>query len=183
MINLFQGKLVRLAAEEPAKTSKLSSHWSRDSEYLRLMDSDPATMWSANKYKSWSEISRDNIMDDEFFFNIRTLKDDKIIGFIGLYNIRWNHGDAEVGIGLGDREVWGFGYGTDSLRLILRFAFTELNLHRVSLGVFEYNPRAIRAYEKAGFREEGLERKRIKRDGSRTDELLMGVLQSEWEWS
>ena len=85
-------------------------------------------------------------------FAIRTLDDDRIIGEIGLDGIRWTHGDCFVGIGLGEREFWGKGYGTDAMKIILRYAFTELNLRRVTLDVFEYNPRGVRSYEKVGFR-------------------------------
>lgn len=66
------------------------------------------------------------------------------------------------------------------MRLALRFAFMELNLHRVTLDVFEYNPRAIRSYEKAGFREEGRRRQLLLRNGRRWDEIEMGILREEW---
>ena len=66
------------------------------------------------------------------------------------------------------------------MRVVLGFAFTELNLHRVSLNVFAYNPRAIRSYEKAGFQHEGRLRKLICRDGQRTDDVWMGILGEEW---
>jgi len=86
---------------------------------------------------------------------IRTLDGDCLIGEIGLDGIKYTHGDAFVGISLGERDFWGKGYGTDAMRVLLRFAFTELNLRRVSLDVFEYNPRAVRSYEKVGFVVEG----------------------------
>ena len=92
----------------------------------------------------------------------------------------WAHGEGWVGIGLGERDYWGNGYGTDAMRLMLRFAFDELNLWRVSLGVFAYNPRAIRSYEKAGFRREGLVRGDCRRDGQRWDSVFMGILRDEW---
>jgi len=57
----------------------------------------------------------------------------------------------------------------------------ELNLHRVSLDVFEYNPRAIRSYEKVGFKHEGRVRQALNRDGRRWDILYMGILREEWE--
>jgi RimJ/RimL family protein N-acetyltransferase len=104
-----------------------------------------------------------------------------LIGFIGLFGIEWNHGNAWVGIGLGERDYWGKGYGTDAMCAILDYAFNELNLYRVTLDVFEYNPRAIRSYEKAGFQLEGRVRKMIHRDGRRWDVLVMGVLRDEWE--
>ena len=59
--------------------------------------------------------------------------------------------------------------------------FNELNLHRVSLDVFEYNPRAIRSYEKVGFVFEGRTRKFLNREGQRWDMIFMGILRSEWE--
>ena len=66
------------------------------------------------------------------------------------------------------------------MRVILRYAFTELNLHRVSLGLFEYNPRALRSYEKAGFKMEGRMRGTLHREGRRWDDLYMGILRTEW---
>ena len=86
-----------------------------------------------------------------------------------------------MGIGIGERDCWGKGYGTDAMRVVLRFAFVELNLHRVGLNVFEYNPRAIRSYEKAGFVEEGRLRGFLHRNNRRWDLIFMGILRDEWE--
>lgn len=115
------------------------------------------------------------------FFSIRTLDDNRLLGDINLDVINnWGSRNSFVGIGINDREDWSKGYGTDAMKLILRFAFTELNLNRVTLTVFEYNPRAIRSYEKAGFRHEGRMRKALLRDGKRWDMLYMGILRTDW---
>jgi RimJ/RimL family protein N-acetyltransferase len=66
------------------------------------------------------------------------------------------------------------------MRLCLQYVFTELCVARVSLGLHEYNPRALRSYEKCGFRFEGRTRKDILREGKRTDTLWMGLLRDEW---
>jgi RimJ/RimL family protein N-acetyltransferase len=66
------------------------------------------------------------------------------------------------------------------MRVILRYAFTEMNLQRITLGVFEYNPRAIRSYEKAGFKVEGILRQYLHREGRYWDEIMMGILREEW---
>jgi RimJ/RimL family protein N-acetyltransferase len=181
--NLFQGELVRLTAEEPELLGKTFSSWDRDSEFRRLLDDEPPCLWSAKKIKEWFE--KDSYEGDEsgISFFIRTLQEDRLIGFIGLWDWdkTWSHGDAEVGIGIGDRTSWGKGYGTDALRVILCYGFTELNLRRITLGVFEYNKRAIRSYEKAGFILEGRQRKALYRDGSRVDIIYMGILREEWQ--
>lgn len=181
MKNLFQGELVRLTAANAERDAQTMASWSRDSEYGRLLDSDPALPKSVKSTQEniarWMETDR----PDGIGFVIRTLADDRLIGFVGLNGIRWKDGDAFIGIGIGEREYWGNGYGTDAMRVILRYAFTELNLHRVSLNVFEYNPRAIRSYEKAGFTIEGRERQVLCRDGRRYDVIGMGILREEWE--
>jgi RimJ/RimL family protein N-acetyltransferase len=66
------------------------------------------------------------------------------------------------------------------MRLMLHYAFTELNLQRITLAVFDYNRRAVRSYEKAGFTYEGRERGFLYRDGERADTLFMGILRDEW---
>ena len=154
----------------------------RDSEFVRLMDSDPARLLSVDKYKEWFEKDMVNEQkNDELFFLIETLSENRPIGLIGLDGIRWTHGDAWVGIGLGERDYWGKGYGSDAMRILLRYAFSELNLHRLSLSVFEYNQRAIRSYQKVGFVDEGRARQFLNRDGQRYDLLFMGILRAEWE--
>jgi RimJ/RimL family protein N-acetyltransferase len=181
VVDLFRGELVRLTAEDPEIAAKSYSRWSRDSEYLRLLDTEEAQVWSPKKFTQWFEKDLEEEPTDAFFFNVRTLEDERLIGFVGLLGIQWIHGDAWVGIGIGERDDWGKGYGTDAMGLILRFAFTELNLQRVTLGVFSYNQRAIRSYEKAGFTEEGHDRESLHRDGQRAGAIYMGVLRSEWE--
>ena len=178
--SLFQGELVRLTMDNPETLAKAFSRWGRDSEYIRLLDGGAERMFSAKIIQSWIEKDFEKDVGQDFFFVIHTLESDHLLGFVSLFGIDWNHGNSWVGIGLGERECWGKGYGTDAMQVVLRYAFTELNLHRVTLGVFEYNPRAIRSYEKAGFVHEGRVRKELLKDGQRWDALEMGILRDEW---
>lgn len=179
--SLFQGKLVRLAIDNPDILAKAFSRWSRDTEYHRLLDGGAIRLFSPKIIQSWIEKDFDKDAGADFFFAIHNLENNLLIGFISLFGIDWNHGNTWVGIGLGEREYWGKGYGTDAMRILLRYAFRELNLHRVTLGVFEYNPRAIRSYEKAGFTHEGRVRKELDKNGKRWDVLEMGILREEWQ--
>jgi RimJ/RimL family protein N-acetyltransferase len=178
--DLFQSNLVRLSAEDPQTMAEAFSRWGGDTEYIRLLDNDPPRTWSVKKWKEWLEKELEKEPPVEFFFTIRVREDDRLIGFVGLFGLDWNQGNAWVGIGLGEREYWGNGYGTEAMRLALGYAFTELNLRRVTLGVFEYNPRARRSYEKAGFKVEGRLRGALNREGRRWDIFEMGILRQEW---
>jgi len=181
MKDLFRGELVRLTAEEPEFGARHEARWQRDSEFRRLADGDPVEMFSEKKIKGWAEkYAEDGFKPERHPFSIRALSDDKLIGFMGLW-LDLIHAEAWVGIGIGEREYWSKGYGTDAMKLAVQFAFMELGLHRVSLGLFDYNPRALRAYEKAGFRLEGRTRKDLLREGQRTDSLWMGILREEWQ--
>lgn len=177
---LFRGELVRLCAENTDIVAESFLRWSRDSEYWRLLAVEPATPHTLKQIKEFIEKELFSQQSSIFLFMIRSLEDDRIIGEIGLEGVEWNHGDAFVGISIGEREYWDKGYGTDAMRVLLGYAFNELNLHRVSLTVFEYNPRAMRSYQKAGFVMEGRERSVISRDGKRYDLLFMGILREEW---
>jgi diamine N-acetyltransferase len=103
------------------------------------------------------------------------------IGNTSLMDIKWVDRNAEIGIFIGDKEYWNRGYGRDTMKLMLRHAFTNLNLHRVFLRVFEHNVRGIRSYEHAGFVHEGRLRQAVFREGRYYDVLLMSVLQIEWQ--
>ena len=180
MRDLFRGELVRFTLEEPEISAKAQVRWQRDTEFHRFADGDPARLKSEKKIKEWIEKQVETGFDqDRYYFSVRTLAEDKYIGFLGL-SVDLIHGVAWVGLGIGEREFWGKGCGTDMMKLCLQYAFTELYVARVSLGLHEYNPRALRSYEKCGFRLEGRTRKDILREGRRTDTLWMGILREEW---
>ena len=178
--NLLHGALLRLAAVEPKELAEAAFLWNRDSEYQRLSRIDASNQVSLKKLIEWSERDMEKYPPPFYYFAIRTLKDDRFIGSCGLNGELFPHGEASVGIGIGERELWGKGYGTDAMMVILRYGFQELNLRRVSLTTSEFNPRAIRSYEKAGFVLEGRERGYFLRENRRWDMVFMGILRDEW---
>lgn len=180
MNDVLKGNYVRLSAYDPEEMSKAYSRWSRNSEYFRLLNSSSRPMQSPKAAATWMEKEVGEMSPASYYFTIRTLEDDKLIGELGLDVVNWSGRDAFVGLGLGETEYWGKGYGTDIMNVLLRFAFTEINLRRVTLTVFEYNPRAIRSYEKAGFCHEGRLRKVLNKEGKRWDMLYMGIRREEW---
>lgn len=104
----------------------------------------------------------------------------KIIGESVLNEIDWELRKANFRIALFHPEDCGKGIGSWAIRHTLDFAFREVKLHRVELDVFSFNPRAIRAYEKAGFRREGILRDAVKDGDKYGDDILMAILEEEW---
>ena len=87
---------------------------------------------------------------------------------------------ASLKMAIGDPAERGKGYGSDALQLILRFAFRELNLYRLSAVVGEDNPAALRFFMQYGFVEEVRRRKALMRDGQTWDSIHLGMLRDEW---
>jgi RimJ/RimL family protein N-acetyltransferase len=175
-MDILTGSITRLTAVNSAPDAAIIAHWSHDAQFWRLAHTVPAYPELARQRKQHIEERGLDLKS----FAIRTLADDRLIGLIGLYTIFQLHREAFIGIHIGEREFWGKGYGTDALRVLLRYAFEELNLQRISLSVLEGNARAMRSYEKCGFRYEGRERRVWAYDGRRWDEIYMGVLRDEW---
>jgi RimJ/RimL family protein N-acetyltransferase len=180
MKDIYKGELVRLSAMNAEEISKAFARWGRDSEFRRLLDSGVSQLHSAKGAQTWLEKELAEQSVNQHWFSIRKLDDDQLLGDIDLYVYNWSARDAFVGLGIGEREFWGRGYGTDMMKLCQQYVFTELGMERLSLGLFEYNPRALRSYEKSGFRLEGRTRKDARRDGKRYDSLWMGILRDEW---
>jgi RimJ/RimL family protein N-acetyltransferase len=108
-------------------------------------------------------------------------KDGRHIGNVGLHRGSPEERTCELGIMIGEKDCWGGGYGTDALRTIARFAFEEMNMNRIGLDVYAFNTRAMRAYEKAGFVEEGRRRQDLYKDGEYHDVVMMSLLREDWE--
>ena len=94
--------------------------------------------------------------------------------------VTWGDRWGEIGILIGDKEFWNRGYGTDATRALVRWGFDGLNLNRIWLRVYEDNARAIRCYEKVGFRIEGRLRQDRFRDGRYLDTIIMAILRDEF---
>jgi len=116
-----------------------------------------------------------------FPFNIRLLADDRRIGGATLRGVDRQNGSAEVAIFIGDRRLLGQGLGTDALNCLVDFGFGELRLERIYLHVFDYNQRARRSYEKAGFQLDATLRHARFHHGVHHDVYNMSMLRADWE--
>jgi RimJ/RimL family protein N-acetyltransferase len=119
--------------------------------------------------------------ETDYTFGIVARDGHRLIGSAGLHRVRPIDRRATFGIMIGDRASQNRGYGSEAVRLTLRFGFEELNLNRIELSVFANNPRAIWCYQKAGFVQEGCLRQACYRNGQYVDEYRFAVLRSEWE--
>ncbi len=181
--SLYDGKHICLAPIDHESDAAIEARWTHDAEYLRLLGPEPAMPQSAFQIKKrYEKIEKEqDEKRDLFYFTIRMRADDRLIGFARLYWLIWNNGCGSVELGIGDPNDRQHGYGTEALRLLLRYAFEELNLYRLGAQVPEYNLAALRLFSKAGFVEEVRRRKALERDGRRWDLLMLGLLQDEWQ--
>lgn len=175
---LLDGSLVRLGAMHTSDAA-IWARWQQDGEFMRLLDANPAFPRSDAQLADY--IREGQRGREHFLFAIRDAPTEDLIGFIELGDVMWSNRNAWLSIGIGEPEYRGRGCGEEAMRLVLRFAFHELNLRRIQLTVFSYNIPAIRLYEKLGFRREGAHREFLERDGQLFDMFLYGLLRREWE--
>ena len=176
--DLFRGQLVRLCAPR-AEDAEVLARWSEDGVYRRQADTDAPRPRTPDHFRERDELSGSD--PDNFEFRIRTLDDDRLVGFVAVVGIEWANRHGWMAVGLGEATDRGRGYGREAVAMALRYAFHELGLHRLSLDVIADNEPAISLYRKLGFQEEGRLRERVLRDGQASDLLYMGLLRRDWE--
>lgn len=118
--------------------------------------------------------------EGQYLFGIVDRKEEALIGNCGLFDLDWVNRTADFGIFIGDKRHWGAGYGEEATRLLLDYAFHILNLHNIRLCVYDYNSRAVRCYEKCGFKFIGKRREAKRIAGKVFDIIYMDVLASEF---
>jgi len=175
--SILVGELVRLRGVRDDDLPVLAA-WEMDAGRMVTLSNwvaPPSEAAARERVTRWSANDKDNLG-----FAIETLDDPPVLaGNLGLWGARPKDRCATIGIALG-RDYIGRGYGTDAMRVIVSYGFREMGLHRIQLGVAPFNPAGIRAYEKAGFVEEGRLRESVLHDGRWYDEVLMSVLDHEW---
>ena len=172
---MYDGALVRLRTMEPGDAERLH-RWINDpdiTEHLAVrypMSIANEQDWvTANKTISYGQAN----------FAVETLAEGRHVGGVDIRTSSPENRKGELGLMIGDKTVWGQGYGLDAVRTACRFGFEEMNLHRVELWVHATNERAIRVYERAGFVTEGVARDSWYKGGRYLDQLLMGLLRGE----
>ena len=179
---LFEAKDVRLGPIDHEKDPQIESKWTHNSDFLRMYEFDPARPMSAAMVKKGYEKLEKEIEEDKnlFYFAIRAREDDRLIGRALVHRIEWSNGNGWIRLGIGAEEDRHRGYGSQALGMLIRFAFAELNLFRVTAAVQEYNEPAIALLQKFGFVEEVRRRQALDRDGRRWDLLVFGLLKDDW---
>lgn len=119
-------------------------------------------------------------ISDTYKFAIETLEDSQFIGGCSINNVDWKNSVATVGIFIGNSEFLGKGYGTDAMRTLINFIFNEMNINKIRLTTYSFNKRAIKSYEKCGFKIEGTLRQEMYRKGKYHDKISMGILREEF---
>ncbi len=172
------GDRIRLRGVERSDLPKFQE-WLNDPEVIESLSIYlPLSMIDEEQW--FDNVSRLSPDEKPLAIELKQGREWRLIGNSGFFNLEWASRCAEFGLFIGDKSVWNKGYGTETVRLILRHGFETLNLHRIYLRVYSTNPRAKRAYEKVGFVLEGTMREAVYRHGRYADIHIMSVLRSEW---
>lgn len=174
---MYTGQKIRLR-EYRREDVKNAQDYINDPEVKKLLHPGIPFLFTYEDEMKWFDSL--SATKENYSFAIETLEDGRYIGGCGINHINWKNSVITVGIFIGDKNYWGKGYGTDAMKTLVKFIFEQMNINKIKLQVFSFNERAIKSYEKCGFKVEGILRKEIFRDGKYHDEIIMGLLREEW---
>lgn len=179
---LFSGKIISLGAIDRENDPAIETRWTHDEAFGRMFPAGRLRPLSVFQIKKkYEEIEKEVDEQELFHFRIRAKEDSRLLGFGEIYWIAWPAQVACIRLGIGLPEDRRKGYGREALLLLLNYAFMELNLHRLSAIIPEYNLPAIELFKSAGFVEEVRRREVFARDGHRWDSLRLGLLAADWK--
>lgn len=170
------GYILRPAKKEDAENYYQQNYNPLDPEVARLTGCKPSFTHDevVNFFLS--------CIDDEDRYDFLIVSPDgNIIGESVINEIDWELRSANFRIGIFHSDTCGKGIGSWATRMTCGFAFEQLHLHRLELDVFSFNPRAEKAYLKAGFKREGVLRDAVKDGDNYADDILMAILEDEWK--
>jgi len=167
---LIKGDRIYLRELTEEDASREYCSWINDSEVNKFLDTKKATVGQLRQY-----IREKTRNKNCLFWGIFTNSENKHIGNIKLEPIDWAGKKATLGILLGDKNYWGQGLGTDVVKLTTDYAFKELGLKKVELGVVSENKAAIKCYQKVGFNVDKTQPKAIKFANKLYDKIIMSI--------
>ena len=166
------GERVYLSPMNPGD-AEIYTKWLNDVEVTRWLG-QYSQVYSLPAERAWLENATKDV--NNYLFAIVLREGNRLIGNIGLMDLNQIHRRATLGIFIGQAEERSKGYGAEAVRLLLDYGFNWLGLRNIDLHVHVNNARAIRCYEKAGFREYGRRTRAIFHNGEWIDDVLMEIL-------
>lgn len=157
-----------------------------DLELIRKWANDPEIRRLTGEVMPMSEVAAAEFLEkvrtdrDRVWFVIALRTNDRVIGEAGLLRMFTPWRTTDLSLIIGEQDSWGKGYGTETILLLLDYAFGYLNFHRVAVGVVGFNERALRFYEKVGFQREGIQREGYYHDHQYHDFVMMSILEHEF---
>ena len=110
------------------------------------------------------------------------LLEESPIGMINHNKIDMDNRNTTIDVLIGEKKYWNKGFGTDALRTFVKYLFEKFELNRIWLGTYAFNDRAVKAYRKAGFKQEGIFREDAYIDGKYVDTIIFAVLRKEFKY-
>lgn len=172
---MYHGKKVSLRELRPADLPYIMEYVNDYATYSPFTDAAPRPKTEAFQ-ATWLEHST---REDLITFAITDLVTGEFLGTCQLRGINRSSHRSLFSIILRP-SAQGKGYGSDALRTLLSFAFRELNLHKVTLMVYESNLGGQRLYEKVGFKYEGTLREEVYRQGKYENQYVYSILEREF---
>jgi len=181
MINLkkkivkIEGDKIFLKTLSEKDATKEYCSWLNDPEVNKYLETKSATIAELKKY-----IREKNNNPNCLFLGIFFKKNNKHIGNIKLEPMDFKNLKATLGILIGNKNYWGKGIGNEVMKLLIKYAFSKLNLKEINLGVISENKRAISLFKKVGFKINHIEKKSIQHDEKLFDKIVMVIKNEEF---
>ncbi|MEJ2248109.1 MAG: GNAT family protein [Candidatus Lokiarchaeota archaeon] len=156
---------------------KLYAKWMND-EQVRHFARNPVPH-TIEEIKKWFEPSEERFTE-HISFEVWHKKDKKPIGTGGFSHINWINRNANIFLSIGESEYWSKGIGTEATKLLVKYGFEELNLHKIYAGIYEPNKGSWSVAEKVGFIQEATLREEIYVDGKYEDVRKYYLIKNEW---
>jgi RimJ/RimL family protein N-acetyltransferase len=180
--SLYTGRLVRLGPLDHENDPPVVARWMND-PLLRSVLVDVARPLSVEAVRRLLEKVEKQMEETKnlFHFTLRLKDDNRLVGLARIFWIDFHNGTGVLNLGIGEASDRRHGFGSDALDLLVRFAFNDLNLHRLSAWTGADNLPFIHMAEKYGFEIEARRREAVFHNGRYWDMLHLGLLRTQWE--
>ena len=167
---VVKGHRVVLNILSPEDVTQNYLVWMQDEEVIQFMECRGES-YTLEELKDYVE--RMNESHNDFLFGVYTKDENEHIGNIKIGEINLIHKFGNLGLFIGNKKKWGVGYGAEAVKLATEFAFKELNLNKLTAGIYENNIGCYRAFLKAGYNEAGRLKKHRLYKGIYVDQIVV----------